>query len=112
MLDLFTRPEFSQSGLLKLDSIADNADKRIKEFDIRTESMEAPLSSLSGGNQQKVVVAREMSRDLKALIASQPTRGLDVGSIEFIHKRIIAARTAGAAVVHRLDGARRDLRAL
>jgi simple sugar transport system ATP-binding protein len=99
VLDLYTRPEFSQSGLLKLDSIADNAAKRIEEFDIRTESMEAPVSSLSGGNQQKVVVAREMSRNLKALIASQPTRGLDVGSIEFIHKRIIAARTAGAAVM-------------
>ncbi len=85
--------------MLKLDAIRDNADKRIEEFDIRTESMETSVSSLSGGNQQKVVVAREMSRPLKALIASQPTRGLDVGSIEFIHKRIVAARSGGTAVV-------------
>ncbi len=99
VLDMFTRAEFARSGVLNLDAIRDNADKRIEEFDIRTESMETAVSSLSGGNQQKVVVAREMSRPLKALIASQPTRGLDVGSIEFIHKRIVAARSGGTAVV-------------
>ena len=83
----------------RLDAISENAKSRIKEFDIRTESMEAPVSSLSGGNQQKVVVAREFSRPLKVLIASQPTRGVDVGSIEFIHKRIIEERDRGTAVV-------------
>jgi simple sugar transport system ATP-binding protein len=61
--------------------------------------MDTPVSALSGGNQQKVVVAREFSRPLKLLIASQPTRGVDVGSIEFIHKRIIAERDQGTAVV-------------
>ena len=99
VLDLYRRADYSKSGVLRLDAIQDNAGQRIEEFDIRTEDMEAPVSSLSGGNQQKVVVAREMSRPLKALVASQPTRGLDVGSIEFIHKRIIEARSAGAAVV-------------
>ncbi|MGH3471494.1 MAG: ABC transporter ATP-binding protein [Nocardioidaceae bacterium] len=99
VLDQYRSAGFSQSGILKLDAIAENAANRIAEFDVRTEGMETPVSSLSGGNQQKVVVAREMSRPLKALIASQPTRGLDVGSIEFIHKRIIAARDQGTAVL-------------
>jgi simple sugar transport system ATP-binding protein len=99
ILDLYRRGDFSHGLALKLDEIAENADERIKEFDIRTESASTPVSSLSGGNQQKVVVAREFSRPLKVLIASQPTRGLDVGSIEFIHKRIISERDRGTAVL-------------
>jgi simple sugar transport system ATP-binding protein len=99
ILDLYTHDEFSSGLALKLDAIAANARARIEEFDIRTESADTPVSSLSGGNQQKVVVAREFSRPLKVLIASQPTRGVDVGSIEFIHKRIIAERDNGTAVV-------------
>jgi simple sugar transport system ATP-binding protein len=99
VLDLFRNDDFANGPALRLDKIAENAKHRIEEFDIRTESMEAPVSSLSGGNQQKVVVAREFSRPLKVLIASQPTRGVDVGSIEFIHKRIIAERDKGTAVV-------------
>jgi simple sugar transport system ATP-binding protein len=99
VLDLYRNDEFSKGLALRLDSIAKNAEARIAEFDIRTEDMDAPVSSLSGGNQQKVVVARELSRPLKVLVASQPTRGVDVGSIEFIHKRIIAERDAGTAVV-------------
>jgi general nucleoside transport system ATP-binding protein len=99
VLDLFRHSDFSRGGALKLEAIEANARHRIEEFDIRTESMETPVSSLSGGNQQKVVVAREFSRPLKVLIASQPTRGVDVGSIEFIHKRIIAERDKGTAVI-------------
>ncbi len=99
VLDLYRNDEFSKGPALRLDAIEANAKHRIEEFDIRTESMESPVSSLSGGNQQKVVVAREFSRDLKMLIASQPTRGVDVGSIEFIHKRIIAERDKGTAVI-------------
>nr|MCU0297911.1 heme ABC transporter ATP-binding protein [Candidatus Nanopelagicales bacterium] len=64
-----------------------------------TQAAEAPVSSLSGGNKQKVVMAREMSRELRVLVASQPTRGVDVGSIEFLHKRIVAERDRGAAVL-------------
>ena len=71
----------------------------IKEFDIRTQSAETLGGKLSGGNQQKVVVARELSRDVQLLIASQPTRGVDVGSIEFIHERIVAERDSGRAVI-------------
>jgi simple sugar transport system ATP-binding protein len=85
-----------QIDFAKRDEIAE---KLIAEFDIRTPSKDTLAKQLSGGNQQKVVVAREMSRDLKVLIASQPTRGVDVGSIEFIHEQIVAARDAGKTVV-------------
>ena len=85
-----------QIDFAKRDEIAE---KLIAEFDIRTPSKETLAKQLSGGNQQKVVVAREMSRDLRVLIASQPTRGVDVGSIEFIHEQIVAARDAGKTVV-------------
>lgn len=85
-----------QIDFAKRDEIAA---KLIQEFDIRTPSADTLAKQLSGGNQQKVVVAREMSRDLKVLIASQPTRGVDVGSIEFIHEQIVAARDAGKTVV-------------
>lgn len=85
-----------QIDFAKRDEIAS---KLIKEFDIRTPSATTLAKQLSGGNQQKVVVAREMSRDLRVLIASQPTRGVDVGSIEFIHEQIVASRDAGKTVV-------------
>jgi simple sugar transport system ATP-binding protein len=85
-----------QIDFAKRDEIAS---KLIQEFDIRTPSAATLAKQLSGGNQQKVVVAREMSRDLRVLIASQPTRGVDVGSIEFIHEQIVAARDAGKTVV-------------
>lgn len=75
------------------------ADLHIQEFDVRTQSPQTPAGKLSGGNQQKVVVARELSRDTVVLIASQPTRGVDVGSIEFIHERLVAERDEGRAVV-------------
>jgi len=85
-----------QIDFAKRDEIAAEL---IEEFDIRTPSADTLAKQLSGGNQQKVVVAREMSRDLRVLIASQPTRGVDVGSIEFIHEQIVAARDAGKTVV-------------
>jgi simple sugar transport system ATP-binding protein len=75
------------------------AQEKIKEFDIRTPSWAVPAATLSGGNQQKVIVAREFSRDLKLLVLDQPTRGLDVGSIEFIHKQAIQKRDAGTAIL-------------
>ena len=85
-----------QIDFAKRDEIAN---KLIEEFDIRTPSAETLAKQLSGGNQQKVVVARELGRDLKVLVASQPTRGVDVGSIEFIHDQIIQARDAGKSVL-------------
>jgi simple sugar transport system ATP-binding protein len=71
----------------------------IAEYDIRTPSKETGVGTLSGGNQQKVIVARELSRDLRLTIAAQPTRGVDVGSIEYIHSRIVQERDAGTAVL-------------
>ena len=85
-----------QIDFAKRDEIAQ---KLIQEFDIRTPSAETLAKQLSGGNQQKVVVARELGRELKVLVASQPTRGVDVGSVEFIHEQIIAARDSGKSVV-------------
>jgi simple sugar transport system ATP-binding protein len=75
------------------------AQEKIKEFDIRTPSWSVPAGTLSGGNQQKVIVAREFSRDLQLLVLDQPTRGLDVGSIEFIHKQTVSKRDAGTGIL-------------
>ena len=75
------------------------AEERVKEFDVRTPSALTPAGKLSGGNQQKVVLARELSREVDLLIVSQPTRGVDVGSIEFIHERLVEERNAGKAVL-------------
>jgi general nucleoside transport system ATP-binding protein len=99
ILDMYDQPPFAKGVALNLREIATNADARVAEFDVRTPSAQLPASTLSGGNQQKVVLAREMSRPLKLLIVAQPTRGLDVGSMEFVHRRIVAERDRGAAVV-------------
>jgi simple sugar transport system ATP-binding protein len=87
--------------LMQMDyaAIDENARERIRDFDIRTPSEFIPAESLSGGNQQKVIVARELSRPIKLLIVNQPTRGLDVGSIEYIHNRIVERRDQGCAVL-------------
>ena len=71
----------------------------VKQYDVRTPSIDVDLSTLSGGNQQKVIAAREFNRDVQLVIASQPTRGIDVGSIEYIHSRIVEERDGGAAVL-------------
>src|SRR6056297_430300 len=90
---------FSRNGIMKYNNIADYTQKLIDEFDIRGGGMEAKAKNLSGGNQQKLIVAREFSQNPEFLIASQPTRGVDVGSIEFIHKQIIERRDNGAGVL-------------
>ena len=90
---------FAKLGQLSKSAIANNASERVKEFDIRTQSINDSASSLSGGNKQKVVLARELSRNVKVVVASQPTRGLDVGSIEFVHERILAERASGRAIL-------------
>ncbi|GEP70033.1 ABC transporter ATP-binding protein [Cellulomonas soli] len=99
VLDLFHRSPYAKGVSLDLGQIQANAERRIVEFDVRTPSVEAHAGTLSGGNQQKVVLARELSRPLRLLIASQPTRGLDVGSIEFVHQRIVAERDNGTPVI-------------
>ncbi len=93
-------PQFSwRSFVLLLRNIANWARRLVAEFDVRTSSIKALARSLSGGNQQKVIIAREFASEPMALIASQPTRGVDVGAIEFIHRRIIEQRDAGKAVL-------------
>ena len=99
MLDRSDDPFFTRVGTIQRGVLDAFAKARIAEFDIRTQGPGQAAGSLSGGNQQKVVIARELNRDLKLLLASQPTRGVDVGSIEFIHKRIVATRDAGIPVV-------------
>lgn len=92
-------PPFAKGMVLQQEAVDANARKLIEEYDVRTPSPFVPIVKLSGGNQQKVIVARELSRDVKLLIASQPTRGLDVGSIEYIHKKIVAMRDRGLGVL-------------
>lgn len=99
VLNTYYQPPFSKGMSLKREEINKAAEMRVEQFDVRTPSISVPVSNLSGGNQQKVIVAREFSRPIKLLIASQPTRGLDVGSIEYIHKRIIEKRDEGCAVL-------------
>jgi simple sugar transport system ATP-binding protein len=99
VLDRYNRPPFASGINLKLGAIASNAAERVQEFDVRTTSAQAPVSTLSGGNQQKVILARELAQENKVLVASQPTRGLDVGSIEFVHRRIVEQRDKGVAVL-------------
>jgi simple sugar transport system ATP-binding protein len=99
VLDTYNQPPFGDRGTLDLRAIRKNAQQRIEEFDVRTQSARAEASTLSGGNQQKVVLARELSRPLRLLVVAQPTRGLDVGSMEFVHRRIVEERDKGTAVV-------------
>jgi simple sugar transport system ATP-binding protein len=90
---------FAKGIVIDEQKVEQVSEKLVKDFDVRTPSIHVPAATLSGGNQQKVIVAREFSRPIELLIASQPTRGLDVGSIEYIHSRIIEKRDQGAAVL-------------
>jgi general nucleoside transport system ATP-binding protein len=99
VLDIFDQPPYGNRVSLDLAAIDTNARARVEEYDVRTQSIHEPVSTLSGGNQQKVVLARELSRQLRLLVVCQPTRGVDVGSMEFVHRRIVAERDNGAAVV-------------
>lgn len=99
ILDRSSDAAFVRGGTIRRTELDEFARDRIEEYDIRTRGPHTPAGTLSGGNQQKVVIAREMSRDLRLFVAAQPTRGVDVGSIEFIHKRIIETRDAGLPVI-------------
>ncbi len=99
MLDRSDGAPFASGLNIRFAELERFAQESIKEFDIRTQGPTALAGRLSGGNQQKVVLARELSRELNLFIASQPTRGLDVGSIEFVHERIVQTRDAGVPVL-------------
>ena len=99
ILNTYYRPPFARGLLMNGVESARHAEAVTKEFDVRTPSVFAEAGTLSGGNKQKMIIAREFSRPIKLLIAAQPTRGLDVGSIEFIHQQIVARRDDGVAVL-------------
>lgn len=99
ILDIHKKKPFSSGGIYFPEAVSKNAQERVTEFDVRTQSIYDTASSLSGGNKQKVVIARELSRPVNLVIACQPTRGLDVGSIEFVHKRLVEERDQGRAVM-------------
>jgi simple sugar transport system ATP-binding protein len=99
ILNKYHLPKYSKGGLLNRAAITAATEQAVKDFDVRTPSINTDIASLSGGNQQKVIVAREFSQDVRLVVAAQPTRGLDVGSIEYIHRRIVEQRDAGAAVL-------------
>lgn len=99
VLQRYWQPDFQKGGFIKFDSVREYAEKLIDKYDIR--SSQGPVTiarSMSGGNQQKAIIAREIDKDHELLVAVQPTRGLDVGAIEYIHKQLVARRDAGKAV--------------
>ena len=99
VLNRYHRKPFSLRGFLRRDVIKRHAEGVVDEFDVRTPSTSVPASSLSGGNKQKLIVGREFSDDIDLLVAAQPTRGIDIGAIEFIHRRILDQRDKGTAVL-------------
>ncbi|MFC7372232.1 ABC transporter ATP-binding protein [Fictibacillus iocasae] len=99
VLQTYYQKPFSKGGILQFKPIFDKAKKLVEEFDVRTPDVYTPARALSGGNQQKAIIAREVDRSPDFLIAAQPTRGLDVGAIEFIHSKLIAERDNGKAVL-------------
>lgn len=99
ILDVHDLEPVASKGQLNRTYIENNATTLVKEFDVRTQSIEDPSSSLSGGNKQKVVLARELSREVKLVVAAQPTRGLDVGSIEFVYEKLLAERANKKAIL-------------
>jgi simple sugar transport system ATP-binding protein len=95
----YAKEPFASRGFLNPGRVLESARRLLKEFDVRGGTPQTRASALSGGNQQKVIVAREVARDPRVLIAAQPTRGLDVGAIEFVHRRLVAERNEGRAVL-------------
>ncbi len=99
VLNTYFQPPFARHGVIDDDALAANAAQLVQQYDVRPPIINNPVQGLSGGNQQKVIIAREFSRPIRLLIASQPTRGLDVGSIEYIHRQLIRMRDEGVAVI-------------
>ncbi|UUZ83354.1 ABC transporter ATP-binding protein [Paenibacillus sp. P26] len=99
VLETYYHPQFSRGPFLNDAAIDAHAEKLIREFDVRTPGIRTKARSLSGGNQQKAIIARELDKNPDLLIAAQPTRGLDVGAIEFVHKKLVEARDQGKAVL-------------
>jgi simple sugar transport system ATP-binding protein len=99
VLSTYYLEPYAKGRVIQFEEVYEYADRAVEEFDVRTPSIILPAQTLSGGNQQKLIVAREFSRPIKLMIAAQPTRGLDVGSIEYIHRQIVRKRDSGVAVL-------------
>ena len=100
VLQRYWQPEFQNHGIIRFDKVREYSDRLIEQYDVRSgQGSITPARAMSGGNQQKAIVAREIDKDPELLIAVQPTRGLDVGAIEYIHKQIVAQRDANKAVL-------------
>ena len=100
VLQRYWEPQFQSGGFIKFDAVRDYSDKLIEQYDVRSGQGSSTIArSMSGGNQQKAIVAREIDKNPELLVAVQPTRGLDVGAIEYIHKQLVAQRDAGKAVL-------------
>jgi general nucleoside transport system ATP-binding protein len=99
ILNTYYLPPIAEGWVMQDRAVRERAERLVAEYDVRTPNIMTPVKNLSGGNQQKVIVARELGRPVKLIIASQPTRGLDVGSIEYIHAQLIESRDAGVAVL-------------
>ena len=99
MLERFDEPPFANGFVRDFGAVHDQAADLVERFDVRPPNIHLPMRSLSGGNKQKVIVARELSQDARLVVAAQPTRGVDVGSIEFIHRQLVDQRDAGVAVM-------------
>ena len=99
VLNRYYREPFSSRGIMRREVIHRHAEAVVEEFDVRTPNVTVTASSLSGGNKQKLIVGREFSEDIELLVAAQPTRGIDIGAIEFIHRRILEQRDKGTAVL-------------
>src|SRR5438093_13767047 len=95
----YRKPIVAYAGFLDLDAIRTRANEIIEAFDVRPANPDLPARSLSGGNQQKLIIGREFDLHPKLLLVSQPTRGVDIGAIEFIHRKLVALRDAGCAVL-------------
>ena len=100
VLQRYWQPEFQKNGFIRSEKVREYSDRLIEQYDVRSGQGSATIvRSMSGGNQQKAIIAREMDRDPDLLVAVQPTRGLDVGAIEYIHRQIVAERDKGKAVL-------------
>ena len=100
MLQKYYEPRFQKAGFIRFDAMRTYAESLIEQYDVRSGQGAVTVTrSMSGGNQQKAIIAREIDRDLPLLVAVQPTRGLDVGAIEYIHRQLVSARDAGKAVL-------------
>jgi simple sugar transport system ATP-binding protein len=99
ILETHAQPPLARRILLDFDAIQRHTAQLVREYDVRTPTLDTPVKALSGGNIQKLILARELSRQPRLLIAAQPTRGVDIGATEYIHKRLIEQRNAGTAIL-------------